>query len=153
MDRAYSEGRDQVNPATSIAFLKISAASQAIMAAVMLFQENANINTTIAGVTAFGTFANLVVLVGLIYKIGRYTGTTDQTIVGMEKSIAALTETEKGVVATQAVHSLALQKLQSDSSNMQSDVKTVRDRQHEFANILTQFTMQQINLKPMRDQG
>jgi len=136
-----------VNPVVS---LKIYAVGQIAMA-YLLFAQEAPLATTIGGITAFGTFANLVVLIGLIYKIGRYTGTTDQTIAGMRESISSLTKSEERIIATQDLHGIALSKLEVNSGNMQTDLRAVRDRQHDFASLLTRLTMERVELKPVRD--
>lgn len=128
--------------------LKITTGIQFTMALLLLVQESP-LNTTIGAITAFGTFANLVVLVGLIYKVGRYTGTTDTTIQAMEKSITSVTVAEEKIQATQQHHGESLVRLETESRNMMADLRTVRDRQHEFANILTQFTLNPVRLKSL----
>jgi len=116
---------------------------------MLLFLQDSAVNSTINGITAFGTFANLVVLIGLIYKIGRYTGTTDTTIQTMEKSIQAVTATEEKILSQQHHHGEALARLEVESKNMQSDLRTVRDRQHDLANTLTRMTLSPVQLKPI----
>lgn len=129
--------------------LRFSLAIQGITAMLLFLQDSASVNSTINGITAFGTFANLVVLIGLIYKIGRYTGTTDTTIQTMEKSIQAVTATEEKILSQQHHHGEALARLEVESKNMQSDLRTVRDRQHDLANTLTRMTLSPVPLRPI----
>lgn len=130
--------------------LRISAGAQIIMAMLLLLQDTP-LGSTIGAITAFGTFANLIVLIGLIYKIGRYTGTTDTTIQVMEKSIQAVTVTEEKILAQQQHHGEALARLEVESKNMYSDLRIVRDRQHDLANTLTGMTLRPIQLRPIHE--
>lgn len=87
-------------------------------------------------------------VLALFFRMGKYVGTNDQTIVGIQNSVsrverslddhvASVNKVEEHIVATQTRHGETLVKLETKVDNMDRDVRLVRDRQHDFANILT----------------
>ena len=135
----------------------MSAVTQMLITIILLFQDSVT-SGAVAFVTAFGTFANLVVLIGLIYKIGRYTGTTDTTITGMKESIAgvkvnlqehitSVTKADEQILLIQGKHGESLARLETQAANMERDILLVRDRQHDFANLLGRLTLDDVKLR------
>lgn len=104
----------------------------------------------LGGITMFGTFANLVVMFGLLYKIGRYTGTNDTTITSLKESITSLKgslqqhiEVNSAALAIQGRHGESLARLEAKWDSMDQELIRLRERQHDLANDLTRQSLRE----------
>lgn len=121
--------------------------------ALFLLQEARAATGNVAllgGITMFGTFANLVVMFGLLYKIGRYTGTNDTTIASLKDGIAGLKgslqqyiEMNSAALAIQIRHGESLARLEAKWDSMDQELIRLRERQHDLANDLTRQSLRE----------
>lgn len=115
------------------------------------------------GLIAFGTIANFVAIGALFFRVGRYTGTTDQKISGLEIKVSDVVSDVRGhfdevdsklkahftydqsmdvqIQATQARHGESLARVEVEVAALLRDVLTVRDRQHAMTSSLTEFSL------------
>ena len=105
------------------------------------------------GIIAFGTAANFAAIAALLYKVGRYVGTNDEKIMGIQKEILEVKNSlhdhfqydssiDSQIQATQVKHGESLARVETECSTMQRDILIIRDRQHAMTNSLNVLGLQ-----------
>jgi hypothetical protein len=104
------------------------------------------------------TFTSLVAVItllsslgvfALLFKIGVFVGTAGQRITALEVDKTANALESKAISATLAHHGETLAVMTNDVQNIKKDLRVVRERQHDLANVMTQATLVPVRLKPI----
>lgn len=99
---------------------------------------------TLEGLSLAVGFLNGLGIFLLLYKAGRYTGTTDTRIDKLEECTVKSVHDNEKISEQLTRHGESLARLETDSNNMKMDIRSVRDRQHELANSLAKIPLKEM---------
>ena len=101
---------------------------------------------TVGSIVAVLLFLNSLGIFALLFKVGKYIGETDRRMLTFEDTFRRVETSESKNTDTLRTHGESLIKIETDLTNVKSDVRLVRDRQHQLANVLSQVTLRPITL-------
>lgn len=123
-----------------------------IMYSILLIAESNDAATiTLSSIIAFTTLLNSIGVFGLLFKIGKYIGTTDARLQSLETKATGNTAEAKATSDVLMKHGESLARLETEVSSMVQDVRVVKARQHDLANIIMRVTMQPVELRQIID--
>ena len=102
---------------------------------------------TVGSIVAVLLLLNSLGIFALLFKVGKYIGETDRRLLTFEDTFRRVESSESKNTDTLRLHGETLIKIETDLTNVKSDVRLVRDRQHQLANALSQVSMRSITLE------
>ena len=114
---------------------------------------NSPVSSFFGMVVAVITLLSSLGVFALLFRIGLFVGTANQRLTTLEANKDANIEEVKGITTTLGRHSETLAVMTSDVHSIKQNLRIVRERQHDLANVLTQVTLKPVQLKPIGSGG